>query len=243
MRVAILTAFWHRPRISMLYWRGIDRLTACARSLRVDLTTVAVVSPDDPENERLARAYATLVARAPNQPLADKWNTASLAAQRLAPDYVLILGSDDLVSDALFRSQVEAMRRGVPHSGLTDFYLYNAATHRAAYWPGYPQGHKRRGRSIGVGRFYARSVLEQLEWALWPGSDRTTGMDGLSDDRLVAHGVPLHAQSSADWGGVALDVKSEQNVWAFDRFAKRPADAVLLRALFPELATLQAEAA
>jgi len=240
MRVAILTAFWQRPRISMLYWRGIDRLTACAEKLRVELVTVAVVSPDDPENERLARAYATLVARCPNQPLANKWNAASLSAQRLEPDYVLILGSDDLVSDTLFQGQVVAMQAGVLHSGLLDFYVWNAATHRAAYWPGYPPGNRRRGRSIGVGRFYARSVLEQLGWALWPASDRTTGMDGLADERLLRAGVPLLAQSCTDWGGVALDVKSDQNVWAFDRFAKRPADTVLLRSVFPELETLRA---
>lgn len=66
-------------------------------------------------------------------------------------------------------------------------------------------------------------------------------MDGLADERLKARGVELQARSCAQWGGVALDVKSKDNIWSYDRLTRVKVDPTPIRALFPELDLLAQE--
>ena len=236
MRIAVLTAFWQRPQISRVYWAGIRRLERQTPS-DIRLEVVAALSPGDEENMALALAHSTTIEVVANEPLAAKWNAASTAARDLDPDYVLIMGSDDLLSDTLYRALLGEMRAGTPHHGVTDLYVWDSELARAGYWPGYRAG-PRTGRSIGLGRIYNREIMEACDWRLWPNSEDDHGMDGLVDERLKAMGIELKAQSCAAWGGVALDVKSKQNIWPYDRLNRFKVDPTLVRALFPELGML-----
>jgi len=238
LHIAIVTAFWQRPVVSMLYWQGITRLRKTAAKAGHQLSVVSCISAEDVDNTMLARIYqASCIVHAPNQPLAAKLNVAVKGARVLNPDYVMNLGSDDLISDGLFLGMVQAMEAGIPHAGITDIYFWDMLSGRATYWSGYQVGY-RVGRSVGVARFYSRCVLETLDWMVWPESERSRGMDGISDERLIGHGIPLLAQPMRDWKGVAVDVKSWTNIWPFYKYDREPVDAAILVDDLPELSAI-----
>ncbi len=215
-----MTAFWRRPHISRIWWASIERLTATFATEDVELSVVAVCSPDDEENVELARAHTSHVPIVPNTPLAAKMNAASLGAKACDPDYVMLVDSDDLLSDDLARGYAALMREQVLHIGLRDLYFYEGGT--LVYWPGYPKGHTSHKRSIGCGRLYARSIPDRCGWKLWQHSTRSRGMDALIDQTMAQLEVPRLSAPMETVGGVAVDIKSADNIWSLAKIAELP---------------------
>jgi hypothetical protein len=242
MKITIVTAFWQRAHISGAYWMGISRLKDAAKAVGVRVTTSASVSPEDRANQELAEQHADRTYVVSNTPLSSKWNAACLAAKSLRPDFIYVMGSDDLVSNSLLLSQIEEMKSGTQHSGVSDFYIWCTLTGQALYWPGYPRDNIRYGRSIGLGRFYSKEILNSVQWKLWPESGASSGMDNLIDERMISMGIPLLAKPCSIWEGVALDLKSKTNIWGFEKWKRNraySADTTLLRSLFPEIRALE----
>lgn len=237
-RIAVVTAFWQRPGVSVLYWRGLDRLR---KQKLVELLPIAVISPEDDANHTLALAHgAAGIVEAPNHPLAAKWQAGLDCASGFKPQHVMILGSDNLLSDGMFRGLVTAMKAGIVHGGISDMYVWDLPRAKAAYWPGYSEGSPREGHSIGAGRFYDAGVLASMAWELWPrDSTFTSGMDGLAHQRLSSLGIATFTQPMKDWGGSIVDIKSSTNLWKFWRFNKHPIDPWTLFSEFPELKMLR----
>lgn len=215
-----MTAFWRRPHISRIWWASIERLTATFQTEDVEFSVVAVCSPDDEENVELAKAHTPHVHVVPNRPLAAKMNTASVGAKDTNPDYVILIDSDDLLSDGLAHGYAVLMREPVLHIGLRDLYFYEGGT--LVYWPGYPKGHMSHGRSIGCGRLYARSILDCCDWKLWQHSTRSRGMDALIDQTMAHLEVARRSAPMATFGGVAVDIKSADNIWSLAKIAALP---------------------
>jgi glycosyltransferase involved in cell wall biosynthesis len=215
-----MTAFWRRPHISRIWWASIERLTATFQAEGVEFSVVAVCSPDDEENVELARAHTPHVHVVPNTPLAAKMNTVSRGTKACDPDYAILIDSDDLLSDELARGYAVLMREQVLHIGLRDLYFYEGGT--LVYWPGYPKGHLSHGRSIGCGRLYARSILDRCDWKLWQHSTRPRGMDALIDQTMAQLQVARRSAPMARFGGVAVDIKSADNIWSLAKIAELP---------------------
>lgn len=108
-----------------------------------------------------------LVLLCPNEPLGNKWQEGVQAASELAPEHLLISGSDDIIKHdfiahalALFRDNRELCFIGV---SCWTVQLKNQACYRACY----EASKFGQTRVLGAGRFYSKSFLESLKWNLF----------------------------------------------------------------------------
>lgn len=224
MKIVVGTTLWQRPKIEELtLWRIRNLAHASKHTVR----RVAVGSHVEDLTRPALRADQAgwTYFDAPNSPLGRK-HQALLAGIRSWPfDALVIIGSDNWLSDGLIDAYVEVIEKlgGVQRPltfGVRDCYFVNTADGRSVYWPGYPPG-RRHGESIGAGRLYTRAALEAVDFELWP---RTAnfGLDRAATEKLRSVGAAASAVTQAQLGREArvIDLKSATNIWSFDRFTK-----------------------
>ncbi len=185
MRIAVVTPIWKRRNVTAVCLRY--RFAWDVQG--IDFEHVIVASPDDDERiDTLTLATrgtdtSLYYREADNQPLGAKFNAGVEYARELSPDYVMIMGSDALVHDSIFADYPW----GASFMGVFDTYLYDVATAKAYYWPGYPKPtpgkSDRRGQVIGPGRLYAARLLDSIGWRPYP-DDFSINLDGEADARL-----------------------------------------------------------
>ena len=199
MKITILTAFWKRPDVLKIFLRSIELLR---ESEDVDL--VAVGSERD-----LIPEWATFV-RFKNMPLSDKWNVGLQNCKDA--DYVIILGSDDIIDISLLKEMIKRMKKGIDFIYLTDFYLYDIRSRSGMYWGGYVS--ERKGEGGGVGRCISKRVLQILDYQLWP-NGLPKGLDAGMMDRLYYLKHTKEAISLKETDSFGIDLKGEDNLTKF----------------------------
>jgi hypothetical protein len=102
----------------------------------------------------------------PNAPLGAKVNAAFLNCKKFRPDALVGLGSDDLVSPALFVRWGKLIAAGAHYLGALDLYQYSLRDGSLTHWPGYEC--RRRGEVVGPGRCMTRSLADALRWQPFP---------------------------------------------------------------------------
>ena len=94
-------------------------------------------------------------------------------------------------------------------------YVLDLVTGRACHWQGYRGG--RAHKLLGLGRLIHRSLLETVDWELWTPS-RNRGLDSDMSARLrryVGSGLNVRHLRCADADTVAIDVKTQGNMWDY----------------------------
>ncbi len=101
MKILVFTAMHRRPLISELFCMSMQRLQR--DNPDVELLLYAVVS-EDKQSEDVCQKYGWLSYTYKNLPLGNKWNTGlSWATAHADFDYVMIMGSDDIMSSELLK--------------------------------------------------------------------------------------------------------------------------------------------
>lgn len=121
---------------------GLRRLRA-----RYDIQPLAVYTGDFAD---LCRKYDVIGVEYKNKPLGEKWNAGLTAALRYEWDYLMTVGSDDLISEEL----MELYGWTDEAFGINQCYVYDLPTGRSAIFENtYP---------IGLARCIRRDVVEDL---------------------------------------------------------------------------------
>jgi hypothetical protein len=144
IKVLCLTALWQRPEITEICFRGLCRLR---EEDGFELTALAVHSGGFDE---LCHLYDVIPVEHRNLPLGEKWNFGLKEALKYDWDYLLTLGSDDLLSRELLRTytwQDEAA--GLNRCGVVDTLTGQTAIFENNY-------------AIGCGRVIRRDVIERM---------------------------------------------------------------------------------
>jgi hypothetical protein len=215
MQVAICSAVWGRLPLTRIWWHGLARV--CRRFARHGIAaSVTVVGSQLPHRDLAIRHGATWV-RTANAPLGRKWNAAVESACAQA-DYILILRSDDFLSDALVDRYVKLIRAGWLYVGLSGIYFYEPATMRLARFQSRPG---RYGSPLGAGRLVHTRLLEVEGFRPW-----LDGRERALDANMTARcKLPVAKLIQVGREMPAVDVKTEGNLWGFDQ----------LRAYYPSL--------
>lgn len=187
---------------------GIERL----RSL-FDVSVFAVLSYGDEENKNLCKLYnAEKYIEVDNEPLGKKMNQGLNVAMDCEFEYLMQLGSDDLITNEGMRELTKKMDEGDPFFGFNKLVMLDTNTGRSK--------EKFYGNVFGAGRCMSKEMLETVLYhrALWD-DDRVRGMDVNSEKTIEKCGYPLGATplNLKDWH--ILDCKSDENIWAYDYFA------------------------
>lgn len=208
-KLLIYLAIWRRPEITELCLMGISRLR---RHPAYDVQALAVIS--EPEMIDLCARYGVKWVMHENLPLGKKKNAGLVAAQCLDFDYLMEIGSDDLVTDELLTQYVEYLE-------VHDFFGISDAAYIES-----ESGECRRlitdKSTYGAGRIISRKVLDALGWRLWNDS-LNRGLDNDSLRRIESKGFKYYKVKASDKPGV-IDVKSNENLWKFNYFLGQPYD-------------------
>lgn len=223
LHIVAVMPLWQRHALTALVLRQWHRQIHRLRGV-VDLHLVCVGS-EGARSSGLVSGYTDVMSylEADNTPLNQKWQRGVDVARTLAPDAVMLVNSDDVVSDSLVLGLQERLRDGIPFVGLRDLYFFDAPTLRLGYWPGYgPEGGlpHRAGEPIGCARCVQRAALETTGWRLWDELPaRNNALDGTSTAFLARHGITptTYRLDELGHGAKAVDIKTDVGITDFGR--------------------------
>lgn len=194
MKLLIFLAVWKRPEITEICFMGIQRLQKVPG---FQISAFAVIS--EVEMIPLCERYGVEWCMAANHPLGAKKNYGVKEALRKDFEYLIEIGSDDLLKDEI----LQAYKWDAPVLGLMDFALIN--THK-----GYCKKVTSSIPKFGAGRAIKRFVIESMK--LWD-DNKIRGMDNNSSINLAVNGFMMRGVRCED--PVAIALKSELNLWGY----------------------------
>jgi hypothetical protein len=194
-KLAIISPFYKRHEVTALCFK---RLLSQSKKYNVD---VIVAGSEGEESKKLAKGLKYI--ETPNTPLGAKLN--SLLSECKDYDGVIVLGSDDFISDSIIKlyQKIDTDKEVV--YSFNDIYIYSSRLKKIT--SDFP--FTRRGNGIGVGRLFSKQALIKCNYALWtPHYDK--GLDGDLANRLKRHGIE---EKILDLGNhFMLDVKVDLNI-------------------------------
>ena len=154
INITILTAMHGRPLIGEIFASHCKSIQSLAPDW-CRLEIFAAIS--DEENKAVCERHGIDYVMTDNLPLGRKWNTGldwALSTFRKT-DYVLILGSDDLISTRIFGADFrKAMEDKVDYFGVQKVYFYDIETDKARMFEYI------NSRLIGAGRFVSIRAIK-----------------------------------------------------------------------------------
>jgi hypothetical protein len=188
-KLAVILPFWERPNVTKLCFERLEMQ-------RVKFGFDVFVSGDD--ESIVPKSWKCI--EVPNLPLGNKLNT--LIACTKDYDGVIILGSDDFVSDSVFELYQTIDCTKEVFYGFNDCHVYNAWTKQLKYGINYKD-------TIGVARLWTKPTLEKMDYKLYQ-SERNKGLDTNSRVNMLANGI---VEVSIPYNGYFIvDVKCEDNI-------------------------------
>lgn len=240
MKVGIVTTFWGREELARLWL--IHAIRVRDRFEEHDIECEVYASGSQVVIETLCKKAGVRYLNKSNKHLGAKWNAAaSLALEDSligGCDYILILGSDDFMSEGLVDKYAALIHEGThPYVGLRSIYMAEPSTRRAMLLDGNKKHHPltpgkveyrparfarlqardaglpfhRPETTLGAGRLLHRSLFANHEHFWEP--QRNRGLDA-SMVRTLGLGH-AHVLSSTPEAFI-VDVKTTENIWSYD---------------------------
>ena len=256
-KIVILTCVWKRPELTKFvldYYRGLKN--KLSNILHIDLLAVG---SEGQKSKKICEESGFDYVEQANLPLSDKWETGINECEKYNSDAVVIVGSDDLLSEKTLFFLCNKIMEGRLIVGLKDMYLYDSPKKKLYHWQGYETDSKQskhRGlESIGLGRCLSKKLLEKLDYSIWKDFKINKGLDGAMNRKISQIGVlPVNygeevwtlmddgeryafghvAFKMEETGGIAVDIKTSENVTAIGKYNKIEVDSKLLSNHFSE---------
>lgn len=210
MRLGVLTCVWKRHEIYEIY---IDFIKRISKIKGLEVVPLSICSESN--SVWLSANNDIEFSVFQNQPLASKWSHGMNVMKGMNVDYVLCLGSDDVMCNDTIKLYLEKMNQGIDFIGLKDLYIYSQDLDRLVYWGGY-QG-CRDGESSGLGRCLSKKLLDKLDWNPW-GNTKLRGLDGEMARRLNKINYTESLISLKDNNLFAVDIKNKESMTHFKSF-------------------------
>ena len=190
------------------------------------VATNALRQQDSAALEKGIRCHARRIVSAwDGETLGAKLNRALRFEAPIMWDYVMVLGSDDLLRPQTWGYIATAIEEGLPAFGFNTAYLYDRINHRAKVWNAGPG-------TFGAGRCVRRDVVEKCGWVMWDG-EKNNGIDNSQEHILLSVGEPIHIiQTHVP---VVCDIKDNDNLNSYDEIEGLPVSVARVRELFPAL--------
>lgn len=208
-KIAIITAVWKRPEVFELFARSIHDLEKIDN---LEIVTIIAGSEGD-QSRKMVEAHNFKYIEIPNEPLGNKVNAPAYQAQQEGVDYVLCVGSDDLISVPLMEFYIKTMKAGHDFIGVLDFYFYDTNSKKAAYWGGYREAY-RKGHACGAGRLISARLMKAWGWLPWE-NKHSLMLDNSMQEKLRLTKHSEYIFSLKENNLFALDIKSSTNMTPF----------------------------
>jgi len=207
-RLAIVTGCWKRPEVFQMFANSLKKLS------HPNLDIVVIVAGSEGEtSKQMVESNGFIYIEIPNEPLATKMNATTQLAGQMGCDYVLCVGSDDIITQELLNVYVEYMDFGFDFIGVLDWYFYDLPTKKMIYWGGY-RDPVRLGHTCGAGRMISRKLMTEWGWIPWD-VKHSTVLDNSMQLKLKLTHCSQRIFSLKEKGVFAFDIKSEVNMTPF----------------------------
>ena len=248
IKLAIVTSVWGRYKVFDMFLKGLHELSVKCPDFEFYFIVSTSFQQDkekcyDEEidyeswfhpkyGELWDSNIRTSHIEIPNEPLAAKVNATTYAAGKLGVDYVLCMGSDDIISPELLNEYGKLMRKGIDFIGVTDFYFYDTVSKRSLYWGGYTEPNS-KGHTAGAARCLSARLLDQWDWMPWENKDSLM-LDKSMQDKLKVTPHTIETFSMKEKGLFAVDIKSSTNMTPFEKWNNSDfIDNAILKKQFP----------
>lgn len=208
-KVLLISAIYKREEITELFFKNVQVMINSTKNYDVQ---VLIVGSEGEKSKKLTEKYGFNYIEHVNAPVSKKFNSLSINAKKYDPDYVVLFGSDDVMSPNFLNSTILEMEyKKIDLLGFSDLYFYDTLTDDLVYWGGYTNGRK---DPIGCGRVFSSKVLEKLNWKLWGNYNQNRGLDGITANLVKRH-FDFNNYKMSDLGIKIVDVKSDFNITNF----------------------------
>ena len=230
MKALIFISVWKRPEVTDLTYSGLDRVQSILKEEGID-SEVLVVSSEDYHTEN-AKKRGYHVIQVENFPVGNKFNLGMIEALKHDWNYLMEMGSNNLLSNLYVRSFAAACKENLAIFGSAKFYaLQRDKKHVCIFNVKLPGGFG------GVGRGFRRDTLEAIENKIWWGEMKNIRLDSSIWALVVDKQIKKDKQSvrrlvNNSYPSV-LDVKSEEDL--NQHRGDTEADLDFLTHWFPEL--------
>lgn len=242
IRLAIVASVWGRPDVFRLFCVGIQYLVDQCTDLEIQLIVSGSAQDGQFANIKESKCYIeflnydcgiiTKYIEIPNEPLAAKVNATTYACKDLNVDYVLCMGSDDIISPELLNEYGKLMRKGIDFIGVTDFYFYDTVSGKSLYWGGYREPY-RKGHTAGAARAISARLMDEWDWMPWENKDSKV-LDKSMQDKLKVTPHTIETFSMKEKGLFAVDIKSSTNMTPFSKWDNSEfIDTEIIKKQFP----------
>ncbi len=141
-----------------------------------------------------------------NLPVSAKLNRAMAYMRSMGVDYVMILGSDNIMSTETYQRINEEVQKGYNVVGVQNIYFFGTA--------GVYKGnmvHYQGKNMLGVCKTISSDVLDKVNWKPWS-KDKNYGLDGLASVTIKPHVKTAKIVENA----MVFDMKSKQQMNRFE---------------------------
>jgi hypothetical protein len=204
--IGIVTINHLRPRVLHLWLASIKRLR---KDMGVYIPAIVVSGEED---KALCADYEVTHMTQPNKPVSLKWNEGFqyMRMPFMAVEYVMILGSDDIISTELYRNILEETGKGTDLIGVNALWFYAGD---GAY----------RGKTVRLNgqrllapaKTISAKVLDNINWVICP-TEKNWGMDAIMDQAIKPYW-----QTRVFVDGVVVDVKTKTNLNSWNIWGHR----------------------
>lgn len=196
-KIAVIVPFFQRHDLTALCF---ERL---ARQQIAFGFSVFTSGSEGEKSKSLAESFGFNYVEVENKPVSNKNNVLLHSTKKGNYDGVIIVGSDDFLSDSIFELYSKIDCEKVAMYGFNNLHFYDTQNQIISSDGSYKYGLI----TIGAGRLFTRPLLEEMDYTLWRGKqDR-----GL--DTLCSNSIPKGSEVFLNYDGhLILDVKHEINI-------------------------------
>lgn len=222
VKLLVYLAAWRRPEITEICFMGLNRLRKVPG---YDINVLAVISEESMIS--LCEQYDINWVMHENKPLGRKKNFGLKHARNFDFDFMMEIGSDDLVLDDLLYQYPKFIAK-YDFVGIRDLAYVDSETLECRRL-------QSTNTTYGAGRMISRRALERADFTLWK-DKQDCGLDNYSLRKLYGYGFKYWQIPPVDYP-LVIDIKSAENIWAFNHLkgVRYDVENVLSRISEPEV--------
>lgn len=195
-KLAVIVPFFMRHELTGLCFENLRR-----QAHEYGLTVFTAGSEGE-ESRRLATSFGFNYIETSNFPVSEKNNILLRSTERGGFDGVILLGSDDFMSDELIKKYLKVDITETTMYGVSDVYFYSTKTGKISEF-------RSNKQTIGAGRMFTRPLLDKAVFKMWGKMYANNGLDSICWMK-----VKLLGGKEVVVDGFVVDVKHEYNISA-----------------------------
>ncbi len=194
--IGIITPNYGRQKVLDLWCASIERLR------RDTDTYIPAVVVSGEEDKTICDKHFVNHVTHENKPVSEKFNKGFEFMRDYGVDYVMIMGSDDIISTETYKRIYAEAEKGYDVIGVDSIYFYALDS----IWKG-KLAKLNAKRMLGVGKTISAKVLDKTEWRPW-NVDKNWGLDAIASNCIRPYAQTYKTLSDTK----IFDLKSSQNM-------------------------------